>query len=173
MVTAVPLTVLAVLLSAPPATASRIRDFVEPVLRVGNQTQKGSLEFETWASADGGFCSAGHSDGVGMFPKGLAVGPAPRGASLRMRRAQRPREVFLQGWRAADEDGFPVGRPEEVPFSLRSFTRNEVIAGYRLRFEVDPDPDLYLRLYVEWKDQGGCGVDELAHLFHVNSSRRE
>lgn len=118
-------------------------------LRTSWQRQSGRIQYLTWANRSSGGCSILNADGIRQFPKAKPHQPGDE-VKIRLVKRRCPSEASIQGYRAVDEAGQPVGAGEEVPFGVVPQRDSEGrIKAWHLVFEPTGIGDLYLDVFAE------------------------
>ena len=120
------------------------------VLKKGQRTlQKGNQGSYCWSSGpDSGMCV----DAVSDYPVADRVEEGSK-LYIRISKAQRPRSFDLAAYRKVDRNEYPVGRPQDVPFSWRPVMRDGERIAWDAVFELDqPDRHYYLDAFGIWKE---------------------
>jgi hypothetical protein len=112
--------------------------------------QRGRLQSFCWVTGDPG---TGQACGAGPYrwPDRDRT-PGGETAIVRIRKAQRPRNLRLTRWRKVDEKGSPVGGGNRVNHTL-STTRHNGKVVHEARFHLPDKPGhYYLEVYAMWPD---------------------
>lgn len=143
------------------ATEARADDHRIPsvVLRVDAQKRSGYLVESWWtrAASDGsGDCIGGGGHGSG-WPRALRYEGSTHEATIRLKRAARPTELFFTAGRGRTSDGQPATALAPWPFALRPVPNPVQPKAWDIVFPLPPAERLFFELEASWADDDGCG----------------
>lgn len=143
------------------ATEATAHDHRMPrvVLHADEQTRSGYLVESWWtrAASDGsGDCIGGGGHGWG-WPRGLRYEESTHEATIRMKKATRPMELFFTAGIGRASNGEPATALMPWPFTLRPVPNPLQPRAWDIVFPLPPDKHVFFELEASWADEDGCG----------------
>jgi len=156
------------LIACSPATALA-HDHVPPATgaRIAGEKQHGSLYSSSWTEPLGGYCVTAAGDGPYPRKSALNLDRRRATAKIELRKAQRPDELVVSGWRRVDENGSPAGPGEQLRARLQRRGHGDE-RHWIARVKVDLATPLYLDVFGRWRDRQGCETwQDASWAFHL------
>lgn len=163
------LVVLAVL-GSPTMVVAHDHQPPRTLLVVGSVTQPGLNYYSAWHSRSDEGCVGQVADGPELFPPAVGVHPGFNSFAVRLRKADRPKDVRITAWRLESPLGGGLGPSDEVSFVLQPVRRGGKVVAFDALFDAAVIGHYYVRVLAAWRDSQGCGgLQEAGWTFHVSS----